>query len=245
MNKQKKKRVYSYHFALSNYTKFKKKEASYKLKLNAGNYYIMRFDGSGMTAGFKIKHKAINEIYFNTMKKTFKNFAQKFPQIIMGYSFSDEISVLFKASNNNEDMFSRGSKLLSLLSGQLALEFYKAAQETKLDCKGKDWIFDARLIEVRQNEIVDYFKARQAFAIDKFLSQCKGEYALNYKLKNSNDIISALQKKGIDYNSFKSEYKFGLIYSSNSLVNSFEFFGNEDRLKNLYIDKDRKLVTAA
>lgn len=63
MSKQMKRRVYSYNFALGNYARFKKKEVAYKLKLKAGNYYIMRFDGSGMTAGFKIKHKAINETY--------------------------------------------------------------------------------------------------------------------------------------------------------------------------------------
>lgn len=60
-----------------------------------------------------------------------------------------------------------------------------AAQEIGLDCKGKDWVFDARLIKLEQNEAIDYFKARQVSAIDKFLSQCKGEYGVNYKLTKS------------------------------------------------------------
>lgn len=245
MCKQKKKKIYSYNFALGNYARFKKKEEPFKMKLNAGNFYIIRFDGSGMTAGFKIKHKAINETYFNTMKNTLKSFAQKYSQILLGYSFSDEISILFKAADNDDDIFSRGAKLLSILSGQLALEFYKAAQETGLDCKGKDWVFDARLIELKQNEVIDYFKARQAFAIDKFLSQCKGEYGLNYKLTKSYQIISALKKKEIDYNDLNPEYKFGIIYSQGELKESFEFFGNEGRLKVLYMDKENKIKTAA
>ena len=244
MDKQKKKRQYSYNFALGNYCRFKKKEEIFKLKLHSGSFYVIRFDGCEMTAGFKIKHKAINEIYFNTMKETLKNFAQKYPQILLGYNFSDEISILFKVKEDDE-LFSRGAKLLSLLSGQLALEFYKAAQTTGLDCKGKDWIFDARLIELKQNEIADYFKARQAFAIDKFLSQCKGEHGLNYKLKTSSEIISALKKKGVDYNSFNPEHKYGIIYSQYGLKPSFEFFGNEGRLKELYLNKENKTETAA
>ena len=245
MCKQKKKKVYSYNFALGNYARFKKKEELFKMKLNAGSFYIMRFDGMGMTAGFKIKHKAINEIYFNTMKETFKNFAQKYPQILLGYSFSDEISIFFKEAGDDDEIFSRGAKLLSILSGQLALEFYKVTQETGLDCKGKDWVFDARLIELEQNEIIDYFKARQAFAIDKFLSQCKGEYGLNYKLTKSYQIISALKKEGIDYKTINPEYKFGLVYSQGDLKEPFEFFSNEGRLKGLYMDTENRIKPAA
>lgn len=245
MNEQEKKREYSYDFAKKNYSKFKKKEKEFKMKLNAGSFYVIRFDGCEMTAAFKIKHKAINEIFFDTMKETFKSFAQKYPQIILGYNFSDEISVLFKATEEDEDMFSRGAKLLSILSGQLALEFHKAAQATGLDCKGKDWVFDGRLIELNPNQVIRYFKARQAFAINKFQLQCKSEYGLDMRLTTSSQIISALKKKKIDYDNFSPEYKFGLVYSQGDLKEPFEFFGNEERLQELYSEKQNEIEPAA
>lgn len=237
MEKQTIKGQYCYGSAMGKYGYFKKKEKKFKMALSCGKYYVIRFDGKDMTHGFKIKNKAINETFFKTMKLAFENFASKYPKVIFGYSFSDEISILFKATKDNE-IFLRGAKLLSLMSGQLALEFYKASQITKLDCKGRDWIFDARLIELEQSETIGYFKARQAFAIDKFLAQSRTEHGIDYSIKKSDEIISKLKEKGIDYNDFPAEYKFGIIYvQQGSIIEPFELYGNEEKFNALCFGK--------
>lgn len=244
MEKQKLRGQYSYGSAMGKYGYFKKKEKKFKMALNCGKLYVIRFDGKDMTHGFKIKHKAINELFFETMKLTFKNFAKKYEQIIFGYSFSDEISILFKAANDDK-MFLRGAKLLSLMSGQLALEFYKAAQITKLDCRGRDWIFDARLIAVEQPEVIGYFKARQAFAIDKFLSQCRTEYGVDYSIKKSDEIIAKLKEKEVDYADFPPEYKYGLMYVQGKLIEPFELVDSEEKFTELCFgksDSDKKVA---
>ena len=225
------KERYSVGYASEVYKTFKEKEALLRIPLEVGKYYIIRLDGKGMTKGFKIKHKAINELFFNTMKLAFTNFAKKYSKIIFAYSFSDEISFLFKVENDDE--FLRGEKLLSLMSGQLALDFFRATQETGLDCNGKDWLFDARLIELEREEVIDYFKSRQAYAIDKYLSQCKGEYALDCYLVTSSEIVKALNAKGIEYDKMPQEYKYRLMYGKNSILNSFEIFGNEEKLQEI------------
>ena len=52
---------YSYGYALDCYKQFKDKEKEFERRLKVGNYYIMRFDGKGMTADFKVKKLAINQ----------------------------------------------------------------------------------------------------------------------------------------------------------------------------------------
>lgn len=245
MEKQKLKGQYSYTLACERNELFKLKEIPYRIELESGKYYVIRFDGKGMTKGFKIKYNALNKIFFKTMKQTFTSFIKKYTQIIFAYSFSDEISILFKAEEGEDNIFSRGEKLISLMSGQIALDFDKAAKKAKLDCKGQDWLFDARIIPLEQSEVTEYFKARQSYAIDKYLTQCRGEYMLNYKLNTSKQIVSALKQKGIDYSKLKPEYKFGLTYAQGNLINSFEFLGNEKILKELCFGKEDSIDSAA
>ena len=239
------KERYSVGYANKTYKIFKEKEALLRMPLKVGKFYIIRFDGKGMTKGFKIKHKAINELFFNTMKLAFTSFVKKYPKIIFAYSFSDEISLLFKAKKNDVKEFLHGEKLLSLMAGQLALDFFKAAQAIGLDCMGKDWLFDARLIELERNEVIDYFKSRQAYAIDKYLSQCKGEYALDYRLKTSSEIVAALKDKDIEYDKMPQEYRYGLMYGRNSILNSFEIFENEEKFDELCFGKTSETKKAA
>ena len=231
---------YSYGYALDCYKQFKDKEKEFERRLKVGNYYIMRFDGKGMTADFKVKKLAINQQYFDIMKETFYQFVKMYPKIVFAYSFSDEVSILFKASK--DDDFSRMQKLLSLLSSQLSVCFNKVAAKCGIE-KEAGWIFDARIINVTWGEALDYFRARQAFAIDKFIMQTKGEYGINFKLNKSSEVLKALSEIGIDYNNFENEKKYGLVYSFNKEVNAFEFDDNIELLKQLCFGK-KKLKTS-
>ena len=49
-----------------------------------------------------------------------------------------------------------------------------------MDLQNKDWVFDARIIELNKQEVIDYFLARQAYAIDKYLMQLKAENDIVY-----------------------------------------------------------------
>ncbi len=224
MNDSVTREKYSYGYALDLQKPFKEKEKEFEIDLSKYQYCIIRFDGKDMTSAFKIKHKAINDKFFQTIKIAFYNFVNKYPKIMFAYSFSDEISILFKPSKSVDIDYSRGEKVLSLFSAQLALEFKKAIAKTKLDDFRKDWIFDARIIGCNKEEVIKYFKSRQAFAIDKYLTQLKGELGINYKLHTSTDIINALKEKHVVYEDLDCEYKYGLVYSSkNKGIKSFNF----------------------
>jgi hypothetical protein len=216
------KEKYSYGYAQEKYKPLKQKEEKYNFKLKKGNYYIIRFDGKEMTATFKIDHQAINKLFFDTMEETFNEFCKSTQNAIFGYSFSDEISILIRGGCNNSPN-NRIEKLLSLLSGKLSLIFYRNAKKHKLDLQNKDWVFDARIIELNKQEVINYFSARQAYAIDKYLMQLKAENHIDYKLHTSATVISELKLKGVHYENLPQKYRYGLIYSPVNQICPFEF----------------------
>ncbi len=227
------KEKYSYGYATEKYEGFKQKEKQFDLKLKSNYYYIIRFDGKGMTKGFKIKHQAINNTFFEAMKDTFQEFCISTPNVLFGYSFSDEISILISKNKNANDDNNRIEKLLSILSGKLALSFYRNAQKHKLNLNNKDWVFDARIIQLNKLEVIDYFLARQAYAIDKYIMQLKTEHDIDFRLNTSKAVLSKLNKIGIIYENLPEEYRYGLIYSPIKSISPFEFDTNQSLLQEM------------
>lgn len=183
-----------------------------------------------MTRDFKKKKEPINEEFFKTMKKTFYSFCSSKKNILFAYSFSDEISILIKGSNNDKIEDVRIEKKLSLYASELSILFYRNALDNNLSLK-RNCIFDARILQPKA--IDKYFIARQAFAIDKFLMQLKGKYDIDYKLNTSKEVLKELEKKNINYNEFPSEHRYGLIYYYKGEIKSFEFQALHCRLKKL------------
>lgn len=128
------KEKYSYGYAKSLNKVFKLKEEEFKITLEKDCFYIIRFDGKNMTAGFKIKGKAINTKFFDTMRNTFYEFCKSTLNVIFAYSFSDEISILIKGDGKKSDN-NRIEKLLSLLSARLALMFQSNSQKKQIRFK--------------------------------------------------------------------------------------------------------------
>ena len=228
---------YSYDYAQKKYKHFKQNEKQFDIQLEHNFYYIIRFDGKGMTKGFKIKRQAINKSFFDTMDATFNEFCKATNITLFGYSFSDEISILIRRSSDDEDDYNRVEKLLSLLSSKLSLIFYRNAQKNNLDLHDKDWIFDARLLQLKEQEVVNYFLARQAYAIDKYIMQLKTEHGVSFKLKTSKLVLSQLHNLGITYENLPAKYRYGLIYSPTIQQTSFEFDSNKSLLRQMCFGK--------
>ena len=153
--------------------------------------------------------------------------------MLFGFSFSDEVSILISRNENDSDDNNRIEKLLSILSGKLALVFYRNAQTHKLDLKNKDWVFDARIIKLNESEVINYFLARQAYAIDKYIMQLRTEYDIDVRLNTSNAVLSKLNKIGIIYENLPEEYRYGLIYSPIKTISPFEFDTNQSLLQQM------------
>ncbi len=237
--RSKTKEKYSYGYAFEMYQPFKHDEEKFNLKLEKDIYYIVRFDGKDMTKDYKINKEPINEEFFKTMKNTFYSFCSSKKNILFAYSFSDEISILIKGSDDNTSDDSRIEKILSLYASELSVLFYRTALNNKLNST-KNNIFDARIIQTKS--IYRYFIARQAFAIDKYIMQLKGKFKIDYRINTSNEVLKELEKKDIKYNEFPAEYRYGLIYHSKEKLESFEFQGQPLKLKKLLNYSIRKKI---
>lgn len=167
------------------------------------------------------------------------NFVKHIKKIIFAYLFSDEISILIKGNGDRKKIYDRMEKLLSLMSCKLALLFDKYALINKLDIKNNDFLFDARIIKLTKIDVLNYFLARQAYAIDKYIMQLKGEYKIDYKLNNSKQVLNQLKKQKIEYNNLPAEYRYGLIYSKFDKVDPFEFDRNKNQLKELCFSNNK------
>lgn len=77
--------------------------------------------------------------------------------------------------------------------------------------------------------------ARQAFAIDKYIMQLKGEYKIDYKMNTSQIVLAQLKEKGIDYEKLPLDYRYGLLYAIVGFQKSFEFDTNKELLNDLIV----------
>ncbi|MDE6655961.1 MAG: tRNA(His) guanylyltransferase Thg1 family protein [Anaeroplasmataceae bacterium] len=232
-----KMRNYSQPSAVNQYSHFKKLENEFDFKLDSNAYYIVRFDGKGMTKDYRQGNVAINETFFNTMKEIFKSFCSNNSYILFAYSCNDEISILIKATSGIKSITSRSEKILSLLASELSVLFYKNAIKNNLALK-RDSLFDARLIKLEEKDILNYFCSRQAFAIYEYVYRLRNQYNINRNLKNTKDILPELKKKNINYFGLPFEYRYGLIYSPlKKQIKPFDFSGDLERLETLVFYK--------
>ncbi|MDE5817404.1 MAG: tRNA(His) guanylyltransferase Thg1 family protein [Helicobacter sp.] len=216
---------YHIHKAQYNYNFFKSNEKVFNLRLKIGSYYIIRFDGKGMTRAFRKDR----DLFFEVMRATFYNFCADsfvqdyFREIPFAYSFSDEVSLLFQ----HYDDRNRTQKILTLMTSKMTLVFYKTAHELGLDLCDKDWLFDARILKVQGHEIENYFIVRQSFAICGYIMGLCEQLGIGFVSTSKTLQIARDFGKHII-----KEHLLGLIYAQEK-SEIFEFCADVERLRKL------------
>ena len=224
-------------------------ENAEKTFLADGKYYIMRFDGVGMTKRFKPQKVLFNWRFLQNMRKTFHSFCKRHSkQILLGFQCNDEISILISATKQEDDKsFNRKEKLLSLFASEISILFNECCAqippEENPEYVGERLnIFDARIFEVTQTQCVSYFCLRQAFGIEHILTRIKNKMgceeldvagALQF-LKDRNSINVANQKKNMIN---EKELLFGNTFSPRKNIFPFEFDTKKDFLKAITFKK--------
>ncbi|MDE7173285.1 MAG: tRNA(His) guanylyltransferase Thg1 family protein [Helicobacter sp.] len=216
---------YNIHRAQYDYNFFKSNERIFNLRLKIGSYYIIRFDGKGMTRAFR-KNR---ELFFDVMRATFYHFCNDsfvqdyFRDIPFAYSFSDEVSLLFR----HYDDRNRTQKILTLMTSKMTLVFYKTAHELGLDLHDKDWLFDARILNVQGHEVENYFMVRQSFAICGYITELCEQLGIGFVSTSKTLQVARDFGKHII-----KEHLLGLIYAQEQ-SETFEFYANTEYLRKL------------
>ena len=249
---------YNYDDVKAMYDKeIKPLEEREKTFLEDGKYYIMRFDGVGMTKRFKPQEALFNWLFLRYMKKTFYVFCKHHSaQICFGFQCNDEISIMIKKIKQDEDnTLNRKEKLLSLFASEISVLFdeycAKKAPEENPEYVGERLnIFDARIFEVTQEQGLTYFCLRQAFGVEHVITRI-----FNKTHRDGLDIINALsflkkrnamnfQKRKnrtqkFSYDIIKEEEQlFGSIYKDDQEINPFEFDAQKELLNSIIFKKE-------
>lgn len=223
---------YSHKYAENINNKFKDNEIKYNVFLENNKYYVLRLDGVKMTKSFVGSDKN-RKIFYKTMKNTIELFFESEVELFTCYSYSDEISFILNDEFLKKYDY-RIEKILSIATSKITSAFYISANKNNLDVSGKLQAFDARILEFnKEEEIIDYIIARQAYAISSNLLSLKFKYLSNDVKNNAYSITSALIEKNIFYEQINKNEKFGILFINKMENYIFEFKNNEDKLNKM------------
>ena len=224
---------YNYEVIMEEYNKmFQPNEKQFEKVINVNCYYIMRFDGKGMTKRFKPQNQLFDLPFVQSIKDTFFTFCNNHKQqILFGYQCNDEISILIKGTEQDkENSYNRVEKLLSLFASEISVlfdRFYRNrlsedSNESRMNALN---IFDARIFQVSKRMMPDYFRLRQAFGIEHVTTRIQNK--TNKKITDKKNIFHIIGKQGQD----ATELYYGNIFSSHEELCPFEFKIDMVRLK--------------
>lgn len=188
---------------------------------------IIRLDGWHFKTFTKGLVKPFDEIFREAMLQTTLHLCKELPGVVLGYTQSDEISLLisdYKSLDIDSWFDNRLNKLLSIPAGMTAVKFNEEfAQiaintftdkipETGLDVKltniydekYNNAIFDARAFVIPEDDVINYFYWRQKDAIRNGIEMVGKTYLTHQELhkKSCDMIIEMLKEKEINWNEY-------------------------------------------
>ena len=209
-----------------------------KIKLMRRTPVIIRIDGKAFhtfTRGFK---KPFDEIFMKSMQETTKYLCENIQGCVLGYTQSDEISLLlidYKNLNSSAWFDYEVQKMCSIAASMATLAFNKAfaheiaAQSKRVyteyltdkdsnyidsleNAMNKGAMFDARCFNIPKEEVANYFYWRQLDATRNSI-QMVGQANFSHKElqnKSCNDIQNMLlTQKDINWNTMPTYQKRG------------------------------------
>ena len=103
----------------------KKYEKEFEHKLDKDKVHFIRCDGRAFKTFCKGFEKPFDKIFRDTMEKTMVALCEELQGSIMGFTQSDEITIMFKKQNDDSQLPFRGrvQKICSLMASQTTLKF--------------------------------------------------------------------------------------------------------------------------
>lgn len=202
-------------------------EAVSKLFLPMGLPTIIRLDmrsGHTFTQGFE---RPYDRVFAECMEYTTQHLCKNIPKVVLGYSQSDEISLVINSEAYSCFFKGNVEKLVSLSASEATLafnkRFYEIVNENKDNPKfalyqKRLWkaTFDSRtFILPNVMEVHNYILWRQQDATKNSISSLAHTLfsIKELKGKKGNDMQDMMMEKyGINWNSYPSEFKRGFCY---------------------------------
>jgi tRNA(His) 5'-end guanylyltransferase len=141
---------------------------------------------------------------------------------LMGYTQSDEITLLWYSDNIKKQIFFDGKiqKMISILSALTSVAFNKGLQMTLPEKANESPIFDCRIWQVPNKvEAANVFLWREQDATKNSISMAASHYYSHNQLMNctGNQKQDMLHEKGINWNDYPSFFKRGIFFQRRHL----------------------------
>lgn len=177
----------------------------------------VRIDGRSFSNFTRTMKKPYDEKMSRIMQEVTK-FLVKECSAKIGYTQSDEISLLFYAEEENSSVFFDGKKqkMVSVLSGLASAKFIELAlQEFPEQCAKRIPSFDCRVFAVpNKTEAMNCFLWRVQDAVKNSISMAAFSVYPHKELhgKNQHDQLGMLIEKGINWNYYPKYFKEGSFF---------------------------------
>lgn len=225
---------------------------------------IIRLDGWHFKTFTKGLVKPFDEIFREAMLQTTLHLCKELPGVVLGYTQSDEISLLlcdYKSLDTDPWFDNRLNKLLSIPAGMTAVKFNEIFGQIVRDVfevknslseadqrllevyKGKcnKAIFDARAFVIPEDDVINYFYWRQKDAIRNSIETVGQTYLTHKELhkKSCNDILEMLKEKEINWDDYDIWLKRGACVHKKSNEESGKMKWNTDKDIPVFKKEDR------
>jgi len=227
--------------------RMKQYEATSKTKLLRRTPVIIRIDGKAFHTFTKRFHGSFNDTMHELMVGTTELLCSSVQNAVLGYTQSDEISILLNdwKTLETDQWFGGAVQKMASVSASLATGYFNALYHTHCDSHAESQVnflhetafFDARVFNIPREEVVNYFIWRQQDASRNSVQMLGREYFSHKELhkKNNSQIQDMLMlEKGVNWNDMDTWKKRGTC-----VVRKTELIATDWR----YVDGDQSLVT--
>lgn len=202
--------------------KIKKAEEKTESYINQDSVLFVRCDGQRFSKFTKGFDKPFDTVFREAMKKTMISLCNEIQGAVMGYTQSDEITIMFKKqSKESEIMFSgRVQKIVSDVASSATLYFNhyfilesKESENVKFyETKYMKATFDCRLFEYDDNP-KEVFIWRILDCNKNAIQMIARNYFSHKEIDNKSlyDMKQMLMEKGILINNYDNNFLYGVI----------------------------------
>lgn len=207
--------------------RMKSYEAVYSQVLPERTPVIVRIDGKAFHTVTRGLNKPWDYRIATAMKATALSLLSGMQNAVVGYTQSDEISILMANYINPETQSWFGNKvqkIASVAASIATLTFNKTIDE---EIRDRDYLFDARVFAVPLEDVKRYFIWRHMDARRNSISSLARCYFSHKELqgKKTSEMLSMMRECGVDWHSVHSHYRYGVLITKNMEEGTFNLHG--------------------
>lgn len=178
---------------------------------------IVRVDGRAFHTYTKKFKKPYDERLAKAMTDTTEFLCKNIPGCVMGYTQSDEISLVltdYKTYDTTAWLSYEVQKLCSIIASMATLQFYRSiAEQIEEPTKGTP-TFDARVFSIPTHEVNNYFIWRQQDCIRNSITTHARSLYTHKELEGRNSAVKLemMFDAGLDWNALDTRVKYGVVW---------------------------------